>query len=31
VSEPTVLQTADGNALTCANVKASSHLGMHWT
>jgi hypothetical protein len=30
-AEPTVLQTPGGYALTCANVKASSYLGMHWT
>jgi hypothetical protein len=30
-SEPTVLQTPGGYALTCANVKAGSYLGTHWT
>jgi hypothetical protein len=28
-AEPTVLQTSGKNALTCANVKGTSHLCSH--
>jgi hypothetical protein len=29
--EPTVLQTSDGTAVTCADIRISGYLGTHWT